>query len=184
MLTAAPTISETPATKSFLTHTCSFQSNLEVINHTQPGVIPLPQEKMHYIFYTYRLLKISLNTPHISLHELLVIISALKIRLAPLHQLEQNWKIIEVCQFDQYAVHVNGSGQLAECSWKFLYKFFRIYPAPPQISVTTDLKTLPQKPNELPFGTTTLPPPPFMARVVFCQGIHPSLTSNHQQITE
>ena len=72
--------------------------------------------------------------------------------------------IIEVYQFDQYIVLVNGSGRLSIHDCKFLRKYLPVQAQPPRCTIDDDLwhvYKLPAPPNPIvpSLPATTKPPP-------------------------
>ena len=67
--------------------------------------------------------------------------------------------VVEVCQCDQYVVHVDGSGRMTICNWKFLRKYIPVQTKAPRLTIDDDLQhlnLLPPRPNK---QLNTNPPP-------------------------
>ena len=63
--------------------------------------------------------------------------------------------VAEVCQFDQYAIRVDGSGRITIRNRKFLKKYLPVQQPLPRCSIAEDLKLLPVAPQK---SSVTLPP--------------------------
>ena len=50
--------------------------------------------------------------------------------------------VIEVCQFDQYVVHIDGSGRMTTRNRKFLRKYLPVQTTPPGLTIDNDLRHL------------------------------------------
>ncbi len=68
--------------------------------------------------------------------------------------------VIEVRQFDQYVVRVDGSGRVTLCNRKFLRKYLPVQQQQPRRAITEDLQHAPKPPSK---PTTTSNPTPHTA---------------------
>ena len=71
--------------------------------------------------------------------------------------------IIEVLQFDQYRVRVDGSGRITLRNRKFLRKYIPVHPPPPRRSIALDLPLLSKTPQFRGSPTPKMTPPPPVA---------------------
>ena len=91
--------------------------------------------------------------------------------------------VIEVRQFDQYVVRVDGSGRMTTRNRKFLKKYIPVQTRPPRHTINDDLRHLnlltpkPGKPPSPNPPLAELPPPPPSGKPLSC----PDLTSPSQE---
>ena len=67
-------------------------------------------------------------------------------------------RVVEVRQFDQYVVRVDGSGRMTVRNRKYLRKFDPVLRQPPRRSILSDLIYRPDPHHTTPFPHTTPPP--------------------------
>ncbi len=96
--------------------------------------------------------------------------------------------VIEVRQFDQYVIRVDGSGRVTIRNRKFLCKFTPVHPQSPRHTITEDLHYLPTTPYQPPVMPTNTPPPGTPALTPPPPPTHPSppmpSTPVHHPISE
>ena len=73
-------------------------------------------------------------------------------------KLDKTGSVIEVRQFDQYVLRVDGSGRVTVRNRQFLRKFIPVHQRQPRRTITEDLRYLPTHHTTVPEHTTPQEP--------------------------
>ena len=71
--------------------------------------------------------------------------------------------VVEVRQFDQYVIRIDGSGRMTTRNRKFLRKYFPVQTTPPHLTIDDDLRHLAMLPHRQPKPTASTPAPAEMS---------------------